>query len=183
MNPPLEAQRPALTERFQLVDHNGTPCDRASFAGQHLLIYFGFTHCKLVCPTSLAKLSRVLELLDRQAASVTPLYISVDPKRDTPEVMRCYLQSNYPRFTGLTGSEADIERVKEDFRVFAGYRVDPDDPEGYERPHTAFSYLLDGTGQYLQHFSETRSAEQIASAIASIRQAEAVPVSSSALGH
>lgn len=162
----LDSARPHLSERFRLVDHHGRSCDRTTFAGKMLLVYFGFTHCKVVCPASLGKLSRVIELLGDGSDELVPLYITVDPERDTPEVMRRYLEENYPGFIGMTGAAEDIEQVKADFRVFAGYRVDPEDPEGYERPHTAFAYLIDGAGRYLQHFPEAQSAEQIADGIA-----------------
>lgn len=148
--------------RFDLVDHRGNQVSERDFAGSYLLVYFGFTHCKVVCPRSLAKLSAVLDDLDRGGDKIAALYITVDPERDTPEVMRAYLAKSYPRFTGLTGSGEAIERVKKAFRVFAARKADPDDPEGYIVPHSAIAYFMAQDGSYLDHFPDSIEQEAIA---------------------
>lgn len=94
----------APVARFSLIDHNGRRVTENDFTDSYLLVYFGFTHCKVVCPRSLAKLSRVLEGLGEKAERIRALYVTVDPARDTPEVMRAYLEGNHRRFLGLTGS-------------------------------------------------------------------------------
>lgn len=140
--------------RFALVDHHGRQVTEADFAGAFLLVYFGFTHCRVVCPRTLTRLSHALDRLGPSADQITALYISVDPVRDTPAVMRAYLETAYPRFTGLTGSIAQIDAAKKAFRVFAERKADSEDPDGYVVPHSAISYLMAPDGSYCDHFPD-----------------------------
>ncbi|NNL85931.1 MAG: SCO family protein [Myxococcales bacterium] len=149
--------------RFALIDHHGQEVSEASYPGQFLLVYFGFTRCQVVCPRSLTRLTTVLESLpDPMCAKLAPLYITVDPDRDRPEVMRRYLEEKFPRFTGLSGTSEQIESAKEAFKVFAQRKPDPSDPDGYAVPHTAIAYLIDPDGDYATHWVETKSADEIA---------------------
>ena len=150
-----------LHPSFSLVDHLGVPVNEHSYRGSFQLVYFGFTSCRVVCPRALGKLSTVLERLGDRADAVKALYITVDPARDTPEVMRRYLESHYPRFTGLTGPEEAIEEAKTSFRVFAQRKADALDPDGYQIAHTAIAYLLDPDGEYLDHFSDATSEDKV----------------------
>jgi protein SCO1/2 len=154
MNP----SRPPVGGSFQLVDHHGRAVTEASYHGRFALLFFGFTHCRVVCPRALTKLSGVLETLGPLADRVQPLYITVDPERDTPDVMRVFLQA-YPRFTGLTGSREKIDAVKQAFRVFAERAADPDDRDGYAVPHTAITYLLGPDGELVTHFTDALAPE------------------------
>ena len=127
-----------------------------------MLVFFGFTHCRAVCPRALRRLSDALDDLDDdQAAQVCPLYITVDPDRDTPQVMREFLAA-YPRFTGLTGSADAIEGAKKAFRVFARRKDDPGSPDGYVVPHTAITYLVTPAGEYADHFADVLTAADVA---------------------
>jgi protein SCO1 len=150
---------------FDLVDHHGTPVDAGTFRGQWLLVQFGFTSCRVVCPRALTKLSAALGELD-PSLPVTPLYVSVDPGRDTPEVMRAFLTASYPRFTGLTGTTDQVDAAKRAFRVFARRRADPDDPDGYAVPHTAITYLVDPDGRVAHHWPDTAEASTITAGLA-----------------
>ena len=150
----------APVARFNLIDQSGRPVSAADFSGSFLLVYFGFTHCRVVCPRSLAKLSRALDQLGAAASQLTALYITVDPERDTPEVMRAYLEA-YPRFTGLTGDQGQIDAAKNAFRVFAERRADAEDPDGYVVPHSAISYLMAPDGSYCDHFTEAVGEQKI----------------------
>jgi len=141
------------TTRFSLTDHNGRQVTEADYRGRFLIVYFGFTHCRVVCPRSLTKLSTALAQLGSRADAIVPLYVTVDPQRDTPDVMRRYLEA-YPRFTGLTGSLDAIEAAKAAFRVYAQRKADPHDPDGYAVPHTAIAYFMSPDGRYLDHFSD-----------------------------
>jgi protein SCO1/2 len=153
-----------ISNKFELIDHDGHPVTDVSYRGKWLLVYFGFTHCRVVCPRSLTRLSDVLEALPADVAErIQPLYITVDPKRDTPEVMREYVLTRYPRFVGLSGSEQQVDAAKESFRVFSRPKPNPDDPAGYDVPHTAITYLIDPEGVYATHWAESRSAEEIVS--------------------
>lgn len=149
------------TAKFSLTDHHGRPVTAADFAGSYLLVYFGFTHCKVVCPRSLGKLSRVLAGLGEKAAQVTPLFVTVDPVRDTPEVMRAFLEESYPRFTGLTGSEEAIADAKKAFRVFAEAKSDDEAAGGYVVPHSAIAYLMGPDGEHLDHFIDAIEEDEV----------------------
>ena len=148
------------TPTFSLVDHYGRPVTEHSYRGRWQLVFFGFTHCKGVCPRALGKLSEVLDNLDDLVEKVAPLYITVDPDRDTPQVMKNFLR-DYPHFTGLTGSAETIEEAKAAFRVFAKRKVDPDDPDGYSMPHTAITYLVSPEGDYRDHFADVLPPEEL----------------------
>ena len=146
--------RPPVGGSFRLVDHHGAQVTDESYRGRFVLIFFGFTHCRVVCPRALSRLSAALERLGPLADQFHALYITVDPERDTPEVMRTFLAKAYPHFTGLTGTRAEIDAAKRAFRVFAERRPDPQEPDGYVVPHTAITYLLDPDGQYAAHFTD-----------------------------
>lgn len=148
--------------RFELIDHHGNIVDETSFRPHWMLVYFGFTHCKVVCPRSLAKLKEVLdELGPALSKMVKPLYVTVDPERDTPERMKSYLENSYPQFLGLTGSADQVDAAKKAFRVFAQKKADPDDPEGYDVPHSAITYLVDPSGDYTSHWADVKTASEI----------------------
>jgi protein SCO1/2 len=148
--------------RFSLFDHHGQPVTESSYRGSWMLVLFGFTHCQLVCPRALAKYSVVIDRLEpTDAAQVKPLYVTVDPERDSPEVMRNFLQRSYPRFTGLTGPAPAIEAAKDAFSVFTRRRPDAADPDGYAVVHSAMAFLLNPRGEYAAHFSDAATTETI----------------------
>ncbi|MFJ8819439.1 SCO family protein [Amycolatopsis thermoflava] len=146
---------------FSLVDHHGNPVTEASYRGRWTVVLFGFTHCRVVCPRALSRLSEALA-----SADVEALYITVDPDRDTPEVLRQFLETGYPRFTGLTGTAEQTDNARRAFGVFARRRPDPEDPDGYAVPHTAITYLLDPDGNYRTHWTDTTDAGTIAADLA-----------------
>jgi protein SCO1/2 len=149
---------------FWLVDHHGTTVSNRTFDGKLLLVLFGFTNCRAVCPRKLAETEAVLDRLSERANRVQPLYITVDPERDTPNVMRDFLKA-HPRFIGLTGDRAQIDEVKLRFRVFARRVEDASDPDNYNVPHTAVTYLISAEGGHMTHFLDGTDVEQIASKI------------------
>jgi protein SCO1 len=148
------------TPSFALIDHHGTPVTEQTYRGQWLLVFFGFTHCKTVCPRALRRLSAVLDELGDLADELRPLYVTVDPERDTPAALQEFLRP-YPRYTGLTGSVDAVERTKREFRVFARRKDDPDDPDGYSVPHTAIAYLISPQGEYAAHFLDALTAAKV----------------------
>jgi len=125
-----------------------------SFRGRFMLVFFGFTHCRIVCPRALTKISGALDALGETLVPICPLYITVDPERDTAEVMRKFLLS-YPRIIGLTGSRTQIEEVKRNFRVFARRAANSLDDDNYNVPHTSITYLLDREGQFVADFNDS----------------------------
>src|SRR4030081_1628549 len=103
MHAPPPSEPPTIRATFYLTDHNGRDVDAESFRGSFVLVFFGFTRCRVVCPRALARLSAALDALGETAVRVAALYITVDPDRDNPQVMRDYLRA-YPLILGLTGS-------------------------------------------------------------------------------
>uniref|UniRef100_A0A973W5S8 SCO family protein n=2 Tax=Bradyrhizobium septentrionale TaxID=1404411 RepID=A0A973W5S8_9BRAD len=146
---------------FDLIDHHGIPVTDRSYRGKFMLLFFGFTHCRAVCPAALSRLSRVIDRLGPLAAKLRPLYVTVDPERDTPAVMRAFLEDKFPHFTGLTGSRDNIEHVTGLYRVFARRAADPDDVAGYQMPHTAFTYLVGPDGKYIAHFTDANDEDEL----------------------
>jgi protein SCO1/2 len=154
--------------RFALIDHHGNRVDNDTYRGRYPLVFFGFTHCAVVCPRALGKLSSALEQLGPLSDRLAPLYVTVDPDRDDPARMREFLTSNYPRFTGLTGSPRALEAARSEFRVFAVRKEGPDAEGGYQVPHSAITYLLDQHGDYLAHFTDALEAPEIAERLTSV---------------
>jgi len=151
---------------FELVDHFGQPANERSYGDRNLLVFFGFTHCAVVCPRELGKLARVLALLGPLASQVQPLYITVDPARDDPPTLQRYLSKYDGGFVGLTGRADQVEAAKTAYRVFAERVMDDQAQSGYVVPHTALAYFMAPGGRYLAHFSAALDAEAIAQRIA-----------------
>lgn len=169
MNTPLpKAAAHHVRGTFDLVDDNGHQVNGRTYRGKYVVIFFGFTHCEAVCPRALARLSAVLDRLGPRAERIQPLYMTVDPQRDTPEVMKEFLAEAHPRFTGLTGSPQQIEWAKRSFRVFSTEVSDHDEPGGYRMPHSAFTYVLGPDGTYLTHFTDAVEEEELTTALSSI---------------
>jgi protein SCO1 len=158
---------------FSLVDHFGTPVTEQNYLGRWMLVFFGFTHCKEVCPRALARISGVLDDLGALADKVQPLYLTVDPERDSPQVMRAFLEPAYPLFTGLTGTEEQVEAAKKAFHVFARRKHDPYDADRYDVPHTAITYLLDPTGICRRHYPDSQDVQAVTADLRNVLSAQA----------
>jgi len=129
---------------FQLTDFNGIPRTLADFRGQVVMLYFGFVQCPDVCPTALTRAAAVMQQLGTQAAGLQVIFVTVDPERDTPELLREYTASFDPAFLALTGSAEAIRKTAEEFRVY--YKKVPTG-SSYTMDHTALSYLFDRQGR------------------------------------
>ena len=145
---------------FKLVDQNGQTLTDADLKGHPFLVFFGFTHCPDVCPTTLFDVSEVLRSLGPDADRTRALFITVDPERDTPPVMKDYLSSFDPHLSGLTGDPAAIAAVAKAYRVY--YKKVPLDQGGYTMDHTAIVYLMDKDGRFVAPFSLKRTTEAAA---------------------
>jgi protein SCO1/2 len=152
---------PAVGGYFLLDGHDGSRLDAFSFGDRLMLLFFGFTNCAVVCPRELAKIDAALDLLGAEADRIQPLYVTVDPERDTPTVLRDYLRDR-PRFIGLTGARDEIDAIRRSFRVFAERREDPRAPDGYVVPHTSIAYLATPGGRVVAHFTEALSPAELA---------------------
>lgn len=130
---------------LNLTDHNGTPRTLADFRGKVVTVFFGFTHCPDVCPTTLAELAQVVKELGRDGDKVQVLFVTVDPERDTPQVLKQYVPSFNPAFLGLTGDREAIARAAKEFKVF--YQKQPARNGGYSVDHGAGTFILDRGGR------------------------------------
>jgi protein SCO1/2 len=158
----------AIGGPFTLTDHHGKRVADTDFGGRYRLMFFGFTHCPDVCPTALQAVTAALAKLGPGADAVTPIFVSVDPTRDTPEALAAYLSSFDPRIVGLTGSEAEIAAVAKAYRVYAKKVADAGSADGYTIDHSALLYLFDRQGAYLTHFSHGSDPDDIAKALAAL---------------
>ena len=152
---------------FELVDHTGRSVTQAAYAGDYLLVFFGYTFCPDVCPMTLGRVSVALDALGEGAAErVRPLFISVDPERDTPEVLAAYVVAFHPRIVGLTGSAEQIKAVAKAYRVYY-LRVEEEgaSAEDYMMDHSTIIYLMAPDGRYLRHFSNGTNPETMAASI------------------
>ncbi|TDR85407.1 SCO family protein [Enterovirga rhinocerotis] len=148
---------------FTLVNGDGKTVTEKEFRGAPHLVFFGFTHCPDVCPTKLQELSEVLEKLPRQGEKVRALFITVDPQRDTPEVMKSYVSSFDNRIVGLTGDQAEIDKVVKSYRAFA--KKVPIKDDDYTMEHTGLVYLMDKRGDFIGSLRLDRPAEESAKEI------------------
>lgn len=150
----------AVGGAFELVDQDGRRVTDQDLKGRPSLVFFGFTHCPEICPTTLFEVSEVLEKLGPDADKVNALFITVDPERDSPAALKAYLSSFNPGLKALSGDEAAIAKVAKAYRVY--YRKVPLDQGGYTMDHTALVYLMDKTGAFVAPFSLKRTAEAAA---------------------
>jgi protein SCO1/2 len=155
---------PQIGGPFSLLNHKGEPVTDEDFKGKFLLIFFGFTNCPDVCPTEMQTFSVAMQELGEDAEEVVPVFITVDPGRDTPEIMAEYVAAFHPSIVGLTGSEEAISDVKKKYRVYS-QKQDNDDPDYYLVDHTSFTYLMGREGDLITVFSYGVPAEEIASKI------------------
>lgn len=151
---------------FSLLDHNGKRCNKKDFLGNWVLLYFGFTHCPDICPDELEKLSAVVSQLDQDPSlpAVQPLFITVDPDRDTVPALAAYVKDFHPRLIGLTGTPEEVKHAGRDYRVYAN--PGPKDEDGdYIVDHTILIYLISPDGLFLDYYNRMKNQEQITESV------------------
>ena len=131
---------------FALTDHNGKPRTLADFKGKVVVVFFGYTQCPDVCPTTLSELAGIKKALGSEAERLQVIFITLDPQRDTPELMAGFVPAFDSSFLGLWGEQAVIGKVAKDFKVFA-QKVPSKDSKSYTIDHTAGSYVFDDQGR------------------------------------
>ncbi len=155
---------PSVGGPFTLVDQDGRTVTEKDFAGATHLVFFGFTHCPDVCPTTLQQISDVLAALGPKGKAMKVAFVTVDPERDDPASLKTYLASFDPRITGLTGTPEQITAVEKAYRAYA--RKVPDKNGEYVMEHTALVYVMDAKNHFLGALDISRPPEQTAAELA-----------------
>ncbi|MFM7084029.1 MAG: SCO family protein [Hyphomicrobium sp.] len=152
---------------FTLEDVSGKQRTEKDFFGKPMLVFFGFTNCPDICPSGLQTLTIALHNIGKFSKNLTPLFVSIDPERDTPQVMGKYLESFHSTIQGLTGSPEQIQKIIKAYRVYAKKTSDPSELHRYFFDHSSFFYLMDSEGKYVKHFPSSISAETLSSELTS----------------
>jgi cytochrome oxidase Cu insertion factor (SCO1/SenC/PrrC family) len=150
---------------FSLTDQTGRPVTDADYRGSHMLIYFGFTFCPDVCPTELQVMATALDQLGSQADRVQPLFITVDPERDTPSQLAGYVSQFHPRMAGLTGTPEQIAAAARAYRVYYSKVPNKENDGYYTMDHSSFVYLMSPDGRFLEAFAHGTTPEKMAQGI------------------
>lgn len=146
---------------FALIDADGMPVTDQDFKGKWMLIYFGYTNCPDACPTALNDMALALDKIGDKRAKVQPIFITIDPERDTGAVLKDYVKAFGEDFIGLTGDQAALAAAKKAFRVYAKKEPHEND-EGYEMAHSSIIYLMSDTGAFIKVFTHENPPEKIA---------------------
>ncbi len=146
---------------FQLTDGDGRTVTDASFRGKWMLVYFGYTHCPDACPTALQDIASALDRLGPdERKDVVPVFITVDPERDTPSIMKDYISVFGTSFVALSGSPDAIAQAEKEYRVYAAKHATRDG--GYEMDHSSIIYVMDPQGRFVADFTHESSPEEMA---------------------
>jgi cytochrome oxidase Cu insertion factor (SCO1/SenC/PrrC family) len=146
---------------FTLTDQDGRRVTEKDFLGRHMLAFFGYTYCPDICPTELQVMMAALDTLGPMAEKIQPVFISIDPDRDTPDVLKAYVENFGPRLMGLTGTPEEIATVAKAYRVHYAKAANAASPESYLMDHTSIIYLMGPDGRFVQHFAYTTDAAKL----------------------
>lgn len=163
---PTSSGKALIGGPFQLTDHHGHKVSDKTYRGKYMLVYFGFTYCPDICPASLQVISAALDKLGKKADQLVPLFITVDPERDTAAKMADYVKSFSPRLIGLTGTPQQIQKAAHAYRVYYAKVKNEDYPGDYTVDHSSFLYLMDRKGRFVTHFDHSVGAGKLAEALA-----------------
>lgn len=158
---PPEAMRSAIKTDFVLIDHTGKAVTHEDYRGKWLLVFFGFTNCPDVCPTALNEVAQVMAGLGDQAAMMQPLFVSIDPERDTPKRMAEFVAAFDPRIVGLTGTPEQVKAAAKSFRAFYAKAAQKGAPGGYTMEHSTVIYLIDPKGLFIRSYSYETTPEEV----------------------
>jgi protein SCO1/2 len=147
---------------FSLLNQNAQPVTENFFLGNYALIFFGFTYCPDVCPTVLQTVSVSLDLLGKVATKIKPVFITIDPERDTPSVLKSYLENFHPFITGLTGTPDQVKKVAKAYGVYyARAKEGKESKDNYFMDHSGGIYLMGPDGKFIKRFSHSVTPEEI----------------------
>ncbi len=163
---PAGAAGPNIGGPFTLVDHNGQTVTAGDFRRRFMLVYFGYTYCPDVCPTTLTTMADAIDILDGDGERVVPVFITVDPERDTPEHLKMYVNYFHPRLVGLTGTSESVAAAAKAYRIY--YAKAPEDGasgDDYLLDHVSFVFLMGPDGAFRAHFENGISPQAMAKRI------------------
>ncbi|MEH6629222.1 MAG: SCO family protein [Halopseudomonas aestusnigri] len=170
-SPSNKQARALIGGPFNLVDHNGKNVSEKDFQGKYMLIYFGYTYCPDVCPTSLTLLSEAMDIVEAKdpalAKLITPVFITVDPERDTVSAIKDYVENFYPTMVGLTGTTEQVSAAAKVFRVFF-QRAEVEDSNDYLMDHSSITYLIGPDGLYSKHYGHGTGPDVMAASMLEI---------------
>lgn len=146
---------------FELIDHTGKKVTNDDYRGKFLFIYFGFTHCPDICPIELQKMAQALNKLGKTADLIQPLFISVDPERDTIEKIAKYVKEFHPKIIGLTGTPEQISKVAKAYRVYYSVTPGTKDQDEYLLDHSIILYLMDPEGNFLKFYGKNETVDSL----------------------
>ena len=146
---------------FTLTDQDGRKVTEKDFLGKYMLVFFGYTYCPDVCPTELQVMAAALDSMGAKADLIQPVFVSVDPERDTPELLKQYVENFHPRLMGLTGTPDEIASVAKTYRVFFS-KVENSTPDAYLMDHSTIMYLMDPQGKPIALLPIDKSPEAVA---------------------
>jgi cytochrome oxidase Cu insertion factor (SCO1/SenC/PrrC family) len=150
-----------VTADFSLQTADNKTVTHTDLRGKYMLVYFGFTHCPDICPTTLLLMSNVVNQLEDAAQKIQPIFISVDPERDTPKLAAEYASNFGKGFLGLSGTPEDVKHAADSFKVFYSKVEDKGSALGYVVDHSGFIYLMGPNGEYVAHFASTVSEAEL----------------------
>lgn len=161
--PKISGGEPTAAVDFSLTDQNGNKVTNQNLVGKKLLVFFGFTDCPDVCPVSMAVLSEVMNQLDEsKAKDIQPVFVSIDPKTDTPAKLKEFLKDYHPSFIALTGEQSEVDKVTKSFKVYAKIPDHSNHDETDDAPdHSNLIYYMDKDGKYISHFTNDNAPEDI----------------------
>lgn len=146
---------------FTLTDHNGRKVSEKDFLGRYMLVFFGFTFCPDICPTELQVMTKALDAMGADGEKIQPVFVSIDPDRDTPEVLKAYVENFGPRLTGLTGTAKEIAAIAKAYRVYYAKSGDRTSPGTYLMDHSSLIYLMGPDGGFVKHFTYTTDVARL----------------------
>jgi cytochrome oxidase Cu insertion factor (SCO1/SenC/PrrC family) len=147
---------------FTMVNQNGETVTEKSFLGRPMIMFFGFTFCPDICPTELQVMAQAIDQLGEAGKSIQPVFVSIDPARDTPSVVKAYVANFGPQFVGLTGTPEQVDHIASTYRVFYQKQENKADPQAYLMDHSSIIYIMGADGKFLKHFAYTTDATSLA---------------------
>ncbi len=146
---------------FTMTDHNGRRVSEKDFLGKHMLVFFGYTYCPDICPTELQVMTAALDAMGPEGEKIQPVFVSVDPARDTPAVLKSYVENFGPRLVGLTGTADEVAAIAKAYRVYYAKSGDKDSAE-YLMDHSSIIYLMGPDGRFVKHMTYTTDPAKLA---------------------